>query len=78
MFVTITQPVRINTVYIAYHDQAGAIWTVAYANSQWAAFQVKDLPFGIPGSTGNLPLAAAMSSYGWMCQAIKSITHSEV
>jgi hypothetical protein len=48
-----------NTVYIAYSDHVGAIWTVAYTNGSWVAFQVKDLPFGAPtGSTGDLPFAA--------------------
>jgi hypothetical protein len=47
-----------NTVHVAYRDHIGASWTVAYRNGRWLAFQVKDLPFGAPSSTGDLPLAA--------------------
>jgi hypothetical protein len=47
-----------NAVYIAYRNQIGAIWTLAYTNGRWFAFQIKDLPFGAPTVTGDLPLAA--------------------
>jgi hypothetical protein len=47
------------TVYIAYRDEIGVIWTVAYMNGKWLAFKVKDLPLGIPSaSTADLPTAA--------------------
>jgi len=49
----------VNTVYIAYRDQVGAIWAVAYANESWFSFEIKDLPFGAPAvSTVDVPRAA--------------------
>ena len=48
-----------NAVYVAYRDQFGTVWTVAYMNGQWKAFQLKDLPFGVGASPAiDIPLAA--------------------
>ena len=47
-----------NTVYVAYRDDVGTIWTVAYSNGRWLPFQIKDLPFGATNSTVDLPPAA--------------------
>lgn len=47
-----------NAVYIAYRDHLGVVWTLAYTNGSWFAFQIKNLPFGAPASPTDLPLAA--------------------
>jgi hypothetical protein len=49
---------KINAVYIAYRDQIGMVWTIAYGNGSWFAFHLKDLPFGEITSAADLPLAA--------------------
>ncbi|HET8925827.1 MAG TPA: hypothetical protein VFN26_22780 [Candidatus Acidoferrum sp.] len=49
----------INVVYIAYRDEIGTVWTVAYANETWFAVQLKDLPFSSSTDpTDNVPRAA--------------------
>jgi hypothetical protein len=46
------------TVYVAYRDQSGTIWTVAYGSGSWDAVRLKDVPLGPTDSTIDLPPAA--------------------